>query len=116
MYANIKSLCSTAEISTMLCVNYVSVFKNGKNLREKKRLREFPGGAVLGPPHSNAGGSGSNPGWELRFCVPCSSAKEIKRKKKKKIENTYTVGRSIKKSTSKVKGFINMKKKIFTFL
>ena len=55
------------------------------------------------------------PGQELRSCMPCSSAKKIKRKKKK-IENTYTVGRSIKKSTSKVKGFINMKKKILTFL
>ena len=62
---------------------------------------------------SNAGGTGSIPGQELRSCMPCSSAKKIKRKKK--IENTYTVGRSIKKRTSKVKGIINMKKKIIIF-
>ena len=77
-------------------------------------MREFPGGAVVGTPHFQSMRHRFDPwaGTKILHAMQLGQKNE----KKKKIENTYTVGRSIKKSTSKVKGFINMKKKILTFL
>ena len=62
------SLCYKAETNTPLWSNYTSIkmFKK-KNKKKTQWDRDFPGGPVVETPPSNAGDTGSSPGWRTKI-------------------------------------------------